>query len=389
MFEDELNHIKKQNRFRRLQALETAQSPQVQMNGKTYLLFCSNNYLGLAVDPRLSAAVKKATEFWGWGAGASRLLSGNSTLHQKLEEELARFVGFDSALLFNSGYQANCGAIPALMEKGDIIFSDSLNHASLIDGCRLSRARVVIYPHRDADKLEKLIKTQMGSYRRKMIVTESVFSMEGTLAPLSLLKDLALRYDSLLYVDDAHGLGVLGRQGQGSSHHFAFPGEDSDFKDRCILLGTLGKALGSFGAFVAGSRELKEVLVNKARTFIFSTGLPPALCAASLQSLEILQSDLSLLENLRRNCRIFSQGLKDLGFPVGEENSFIPIQPVILGTEKRALKVAEQLMEQGIFVRAIRPPTVASNQCRIRFSLMASHSIEDLDQALEALKRSI
>lgn len=385
MFENELEQFRDRHRLRWVQSIDNAPGPLVTIDGKRQLLFCSNNYLNLAADARLRKAAMTAVEKWGVGAGASRLLAGSTTAHDVLENRLAKFVGCEAALLLTSGYQANVGVIPALVHEGDLILSDELNHASIIDGCRLSGAKVRIYPHRDAQACQMLLAQERGDYRRCLILTEGVFSMEGSIAPLPDLLGLAQQFDAMLYLDDAHGLGVLGKNGRGIFEHF----EISFDPARVIYMATLGKALGSFGAFVAGPKSLREFLVNQARSFIFATALPAAILAAAQAAVEILEESNDLVEKLRNHSIDFSQGLRRLGFSNPSQSHPTPIQPVVVGSEKRAMDLAQNLFDRGVYVRAIRPPTVPENKCRLRFSLMAGHSPMHLQQALDALEKAL
>jgi 8-amino-7-oxononanoate synthase len=342
------------------------------------LLLCSNDYLGLASHPSLQQAAVAAMQRYGFGSGASRLVSGTGSLHEELESRIARFKGAESALLFNSGYAANTGIIPALADEGDVILSDSLNHASIIDGCRLSRALVQVYQHGDLDQVEQLLIKNKNA-NRKLIVTDGVFSMDGDLAPLPGLVSLADRYNAVLMVDDAHATGVLGKTGKGSAQHFGLDGRIP------VLMGTFGKALGSFGAYVAGSKVLIDYLLNRSRSFIFSTSLPPAVCAASIAAIDIVEREPERHERLWKNRERFITGLRDCGITIGRTET--PIVPVMVGDAARALLVSEKLLEYGIYATAIRPPTVAEGQARIRATIMASQSDADIDYAVTIFAR--
>lgn len=357
---------------------EPSQGSRITINGRDVLLMCSNDYLGLASHPDLRKAAADAMERYGFGSGASRLVSGTSLLHDALEKRLASFKKTEAALLFNSGYAANTGIIPAVAEKGDVVLSDSLNHASIIDGCRLSRAEVHVYRHKDIDHAEQLLKKSQNA-RRRLIVTDGVFSMDGDIAPLPELSSLADQYDALLMVDDAHGTGVFGDHGGGIVEQFGL-------SDRAhIQMGTLGKALGSFGAYAACSRELVDLLVNKARSFMFSTALPPAVCAASMAALQIVENTAELRTTLWKNRQRFIAGLQSLGIDTGASES--PIIPIIIGDSAATVKASEKLLEYGIYATAIRPPTVGENTARIRTTITAAHSDQDIDAALDAFKR--
>jgi 8-amino-7-oxononanoate synthase len=378
VFERELRQLEEKHLFRRLTTVDSYQGPRVVINGKSMLLLCSNDYLGLAGHPALRRAACEAVERYGFGSGASRLVSGTSTIHEELEQELARFKNTESALVFNSGYAANTGIIPAVAGTGDVILSDSLNHASIIDGCRLSKAEVLVYRHKDLDHVEKLLKSRFQAGRR-LIVTDGIFSMDGDIAPLPGLVALAEKYDAVIMVDDAHATGVLGKTGKGTADHFGLSGRVH------IQIGTLGKALGSFGAYVAGSRDLIDLLVNRARSLLYSTALPPAVCAASLAALDIVEKQPDLMTKLWRNRERLVKGLQSLGVSTGDSET--PIIPLIIGDSERAMRVADKLIEGGIYVAAIRPPTVQEGSARIRTTVMASHSDENIDTVLDRVRR--
>ena len=373
MFEQELHDKEHRHLLRSLVRISSCQGPRVVMSGKEVLLLCSNNYLGLAEHPALAQAAHDALERYGAGSGASRLISGNMDLHEGLEQRIAGFKGTEAAILFNSGYAANTGAIPAIAEERDVILSDELNHASIIDGCRLSRARTVVYRHRDPDHLESLLK-EHAACRRKLIVTDGVFSMDGDIAPLPDLALLAERYNAMLMVDDAHGTGVLGKRGRGTVEHFGLEGRVH------IQMGTLGKALGSFGAYVAGDRGLIASLLNSSRSYIFSTSLPPAVCAASIAALDIVDHEPWRRDRLWQNRERLAKGLASKGISLGA--SATPIIPVVLGSAEKTLTAAGELFAAGVFAAAIRPPSVPDGSSRIRTTVMASHSDQDIDKAL-------
>lgn len=359
---------------RRLLRVDSAQAPWATVGGRNVLLMCSNDYLGLASHPKLKEAACVAMEQYGFGSGASRLVSGNSALHEELEERLAAFKGTGSAVVFNSGYAANTGIIPAVAGETDAVFSDSLNHASIIDGCRLSRASVHVFRHKDSDHLESLLR-KSDAFRRRLIVTDGVFSMDGDIAPLPDLVSLAEKYGAMVMVDDAHATGVLGKNGRGTAEHFGLQGRVH------IQMGTLGKAFGSFGAYAAGDRSLIEYLVNTSRSFLFSTALPPAVCAASIAAINIVESQPGLMMKLWKNrCRLVD-GLKALGISTGRSET--PIIPVIIGDNDRALKAAARILDEGLFAPAIRPPTVPAGTARIRTTVTAAHDDQDIDRALE------
>jgi 8-amino-7-oxononanoate synthase len=378
MFEQELSQLEQRGLFRRVVAVDSHDSPRVTIKGREILLLCSNDYLGLANHPALCQAAMQAMERYGFGTGASRLISGTSSVHCSLENRLALFKGADAALIFNSGYAANTGIIPAIAGTGDVILSDSLNHASIIDGCRLSKAEVSVYRHKDAGHVETLLKKGLNA-RQKLIVTDGVFSMDGDIAPLRDLVALSEKYDAILMVDDAHGAGVLGKTGRGTVEHLGLLGRVS------VQMGTLGKAFGSFGAYAAGSQDLINILINHARSFIYSTALPPSVCAASLAAIDIVEQDTERRDRLWKNRSRFVNGLNSIGISTGESET--PIIPIVIGDSGRALKAAEKLFEYGIYAPAIRPPTVPANAARIRTTVTASHTGEDIDSALQIFRR--
>ena len=359
---------------RNLRAIDSASDTEVVIDGRSHLLLSSNNYLGLATHPAVRAAARRAIERYGCGAGASRLISGHLDLHAAVEAKLAAFKGTEAALLFPSGYQANVGTITALVGRGDHVYSDALNHASIIDGCRLSRASVHVYPHRNVRTLEaELAATSPGS--RRLIVTDSVFSMDGDRAPLAVLTALAEQYHSWLMVDEAHATGVIGPRGAGLAAADGL-GDRID-----IHLGTLGKALGSAGAYVAGSRALIEWLVNRARSFVYTTGLAPAAAAAAGAALDVVVAEPERREALARNAARLREGLSALGFAVGGDTHIIP---VAVGDNRPALRLAEELRTRGVLAQAIRPPTVPEGTARLRVTPMATHTGAQLDRVLAA-----
>jgi 8-amino-7-oxononanoate synthase len=371
---DRLAEIGRAGLMRRRLARAGPQGPRIVVDGKEFLAFCSNDYLGLASHPRVVQAAVDAAVRHGVGQGASHLLSGHSVAHEKLEHALAQFVQMPRALLFASGYQANIGAITALAGAGDAVFSDALNHASLIDGVRLSRAEVVRYPHADLDALSAALGACRA--RAKLIVSDAVFSMDGDIAPVSALLDLAERHDALLLVDDAHGFGVLGPQGRGTLAHF---GASSP---RVVYVGTLGKAAGVSGAFVAGTPEAVELVLQRARTYIYTTAAPAMLAAAVEASLDLIRDEEWRREHLRELVSSFRHSLRGWG---ALSPSDTPIQPLILGANDTALDAAAALRERGILVPAIRPPTVPEGTARLRVSLSAAHSREDVARLAAAL----
>jgi len=377
--ERELAYLQENHLYRRLNRMDDAQAARTVVNGKECLLFSSNNYLGLTEHLEVKKAAREAVTRWGTGAGGSRLTTGNLQLHEELEKTIVRFKKTAAAIVFNSGYMANLGAITALAGKDDVILSDELNHASIIDGCRISRAKTTIYPHRDTQTLEKLLRQTQG-YRRRLIVTDGVFSMDGDLAPLPRLVELAEKHRSLLIVDDAHATGVLGRRGAGTADHFNLEGKIH------VQMGTLSKALGSAGGYIAGSRALIDYLRNKARSFIYSTALPPAVIAAALTAFRVIEQEPQIRENLWVNARYLRSGLKQTGFVTLDEET--PIIPVFIGDAGKTMQMAEKLFALGVFATGIRPPTVPPGTSRIRVTVMATHTREHLDSALSAFQQA-
>ena len=382
---EELENLKSSGLYRTLRTIEGPQGPRVKIDGKDIVLLCSNNYLGLADHPRLKEAAIKAIERYGVGSGASRLVSGTMKLHEELEERIARFKGTEAALVFNSGYTANTSVIPALVGRGDIVFSDKLNHASIIDGCVLSRAELKRYQHKDVEGLEFLLKDGRSEERgarspRRLIVTDSIFSMDGDIAPLPEIVTLAKKYCAMVMIDDAHATGVLGKSGKGSLEHF-----DLKCKEDIIQIGTLGKALGTFGAYIGGSRELIDCLINKARGFIFSTSLPPSVLASAMAAIDLIEDEPELRQALWEKTWYLQKGLDSLGFDtMGSETQIIP---VFIGDTGKTMEFSRRLLEEGVFVSGIRPPTVPEGKSRLRATVMANHSYDDLDMAIDAFSK--
>ncbi|WP_413374871.1 8-amino-7-oxononanoate synthase [Alkalihalobacillus sp. 1P02AB] len=370
------HHKKEIGLHRKLNVMNTRPNPHVIVNGKKELIFSSNNYLGLASDQRLINAASTVLNEFGVGSSGSRLMTGNSIWHKKLEEKIASFKETESSLLFSSGYLANIGALSSLPEKGDVILSDELNHASIIDGCRLSKAKTVIYKHVDMDDLEKRLKETLP-YKRRFIITEGVFSMDGNLAPLDKIMSLASAYHSYVMVDDAHGTGILGENGKGTANHFGVKPD--------LLIGTLSKSVGTEGGFIAGSNILKDFLLNHARTFIFQTAIPPTVCAASLAAIEIIENDDSVRKEVKRKANLLSNKLQELGYVV--KGGETPIIPVIIGGANETVSFANKLQENHIFAPAIRPPTVKDGESRIRLTVTAEHSNDDINTILKVFAR--
>ena len=370
-----LAHLAERGLLRDPPTISAVRGPRVTIDGREVLSFCGNDYLGLANDPRLAEAAATAMEAGGFGSGASRLIAGTREAHTTLEGAVAAFKGCEAALVFGTGYQANVGVISALVNQGDALFSDALNHASLIDGCRLSGAAVHVYPHADMGALSALLHGEQHA-RRKLIVTDGVFSMDGDLAPLPSLCGLAEAHDAWLMVDDAHGTGVVGRGGRGTAAHF-------ELSHRVpVQVGTFSKALGGFGAFVAGSRTLRDYLVNTARSFIFSTAPPVAHAAAALAALEIVAHDPDRRDALTQRATGLRGGLRELGFDVPKGET--PIIPVRVGKPERTMQLSAALFERGVFVQGIRPPTVPPGTSRLRVTAMATHTEADIAFALQA-----
>lgn len=363
---------------RRRRVLDLPQGARVRVDGRDYLSFSSNDYLGLASHPAIAAAVHAAVDAAGVGAGAAHLLTGHHRLHHELEQELAAFVGLPAALLFSTGYMASLGGLPALLDRHGEVFEDRLNHASLVDAAVLSRARLTRYPHLDLGALERQLAASTA--KEKLIASDTVFSMDGDLAPVAELLALAERHDAWLYLDDAHGFGVLGEEGRGALAHFPLPASHS----RLIYLATLGKAAGVAGAFVAGSHDLIEWLVNRARTYIYTTAQPPMLAAGVAASLKLITSEPWRRQRLADLVDRLKAGVA--GLPWRLMPSDTPIQPLVVGSNAEALRLAEGLKEQGILIPAIRPPTVPQGSARLRISLSAAHELSDVDALLAALR---
>ena len=373
---DELNKIKESGLYRNLKAVENAQDTHIEIEGKTYLSFCSNNYLGLANHPSVVKAVKDAVEVYGWGAGASRLVSGNMTLHETLEKEISKFKRKEAAIVFPTGYMANLGAISTLVSRGDLVVCDKLNHASIIDGCRLSGADFRVYAHCNMEKLENILK-KSSKYNRILIVTDSVFSMDGDLAPLPDLVKISAKYNAMLMVDEAHGTGVFGENGRGVVEHFNL-GKEVD-----VVMGTLSKAIGSLGGYVSSDIELISYLRNKARSFMYTTALPPAVCAASIAGIKLIQENPSMRVSLWHNVRFIKDKLRLLNInTISSESQIIPI---LIGDTKKAVNISKLLYESGILIPAIRPPTVPVNTSRLRMTVMSSHTQSDLERLIQIL----
>jgi len=376
-FAAELQSVKDAGLYRQLHLVGGDQGPTLMLDGREVINFSSNNYLGIANHPALAAAAKAAIDRYGCGSGASRLISGNMTLHEELETKIAQFKNTEAALVFNSGFQANVGILSTLAGDGDVILSDSLNHASIIDGCRLSKAKTLVYTHCDLNELEACLK-QAASARRRLIVTETIFSMDGDEAPLVGIVELAEKYDAMVMVDEAHGTGVFGANGAGVVAKLGLAPRV------LIQMGTLGKALGGFGAYVAGDRALCDLLINRCRSFIFTTSLPPAVMAMALAAIDLVQNEPHRRDALRQNCQKLKEGLSLLGFELGRSNS--PILPLIVGDAARCMALSAVLLGRGVFAQGIRPPTVPAGTSRLRITVMATHSAVQIDRALNVFE---
>jgi glycine C-acetyltransferase/8-amino-7-oxononanoate synthase len=376
--QERLDELKELGLYRRMRMISGPQGPRVVLDGKPVLLLCSNNYLGLADHPRVREAAADAAMRWGVGAGASRLVSGTMTLHRRLEERLAEFKGTETALLFGSGYLANLGVVPALAQRGDIVFSDALNHASIVDGCRLAGADTFVYEHADMDHLEWGLRQHPG--RGALIATDGVFSMDGDVAPLEEIVELARKHGVRVMVDEAHGTGALGPGGRGA---VAEAGLEQEVD---VVVGTLGKALGSYGAYVCCDQVTARYLINSARSLIFSTALPPMAAAAAMAALELLAEQPRRVEKLQANADALRDELAREGFEVA--GSTTQIIPLIIGEAATAVRVAEAALEQGVFAQAIRPPTVPDGTSRLRLAVMSSHTRGELREAAQVLARA-
>ncbi len=375
----EIDGLKEQGLYNRIRTIGSAQGARLVVDGKDVLNFCSNNYLGLANHPKIVEAAREATRKYGVGPAAVRTIAGTTDLHIELEKRLAKFKGAEDVITFQSGFTANLGTIAALVTKEDAIFSDRLNHASIIDGCRLSGARIVAYEHNDAASLEAAIQENAGSYRRALIVTDGVFSMDGDIAPLPALYEVASRHDIMFMVDDAHGEGVLGKGGRGIVDHFNLHGKVD------IEIGTLSKAFGVMGGLVAGDKTIVEWLRQRGRPFLFSSAVTAPDAAACIAAIDLLESSTDLVDKLWDNAKYFKTEMKKLGFDTGVSET--PITPVMLGEAPLAQQFSRELFEQGVFAMALGFPTVPKGKARIRVMISASHDRDDLGQGLEAFAK--
>lgn len=377
-FEEQLNSLETQGLLRKIRIRKSSQDKKISIDGKFVLNFSSNDYLGLCSDKRLKEASIKATKLFGVGTGASRLISGTHELHKKLEEKLAKFKNTEKSLVFNSGYQANVGIISSLVGKDDLVLLDRLNHASIIDGIILSRAKFIRYPHNDTKALEKILE-ENKNFKRKLIVTDTVFSMDGDIAKLNEIVRLKEKYNCLLMIDEAHAIGVFGKNGAGLVEYLGLKGKID------LEMGTLSKALGSFGAYVCASKILIEYLINKCRAFIYTTSLPYGVIASSIKAIEIVEKDKKLRKSLWENTNYTREKLKILGF--NTLNSQTPIIPILTGDSNLTMKFSNMLFKEGIFACAIRPPTVPMDEARLRLTISAKFTKKDLDFTIKKITK--
>ncbi|HEV2963172.1 MAG TPA: glycine C-acetyltransferase, partial [Candidatus Angelobacter sp.] len=381
---DQLNELRKKGTNFTLRVLQDAQAPECTFDGKRVINLASNNYLGLTTHPKLREAALEATRKFGVGSGAVRTVSGTMTIHIELEEKIARFKNVEACVVFQSGFTANAGTVSAILGKGDFIISDELNHASIIDGARLSKATIKIFRHKDVTHAEELLKEVASEPGRKLIITDGVFSMDGDIGPLPALCDLAEKYGAIMMVDDAHSSGILGRNGRGTIDHYNVHGRVD------VQVGTLSKAIGVMGGYVCGSRDLIEFLYNRGRPFLFSTSHPPSVTAACIAAFDVLEQEPALIEKLWDNTRFFKKELGTLGFNVGGVNtpaSETPITPIIVGEGRLAMEFSRELFNEGVFTPGIAFPVVPEGKARLRTIMTATHTKDQLTRALEILKR--
>ena len=376
---EKIQDLKDTGVYRKLPILEGANEAEIILNGKKVINLSSNNYLGFANHPKLKEAATEAIAKYGVGAGSVRTIIGNMDLHEEMEKVLAEFKKEEAVMVFQSGFNCNAGTIQAIVEKGDLIISDELNHASIIDGCRLSKADKTVYKHADMESLESVLKERRDNYKNVLIITDGVFSMDGDIAPLPQIVELAEKYNALTYVDDAHGSGVLGKNGRGTVDHFDLHGR-IDF-----TIGTLSKAIGVIGGYVAGNNTMKEWLSHRGRPLLFSTSLPPAAVAPIIEAVKLLSSTSEYTDRLWDNARYFKQQLGELGFNLGKSET--PITPVIIGEESKAMEFSRTLLANGVYVSAIVFPTVAKGTGRVRCMVTADHTKEQLDRAVATFKQ--
>ncbi|SDJ70919.1 glycine C-acetyltransferase [Sediminibacillus albus] len=377
--QNQLDDMKEEGTFRHLIPLESAQGARVTIKGKNVIQLSSNNYLGLTSHPRMKKAAEEAIADYGVGTGSVRTIAGTLKMHEDYEERLAEFKHTEAALVFQSGFTTNQGVLSSILTDQDVVISDELNHASIIDGIRLTKAGRRIYKHVDMASLEEALK-ETQNYRKRLVVTDGVFSMDGNIAPLPEIVELAEKYDALIMVDDAHASGVLGENGRGTVNHFGLDGRVH------IQVGTLSKAIGVLGGYVASTQSLKDYLIHKGRPFLFSTSHPPAVTAACNASLDVLLEEPELIDKLWENTKFFKKGLQDLGFDIGISET--PITPVMIGDDALTHKFSDQLFKEGVFAQGIAFPTVQKGKARVRTIVTAEHSKQDLQEALEAFERA-
>ena len=374
---EELDALRQKHLLRSLRVLEGQQLPEACFDGHSVINLSSNNYLGLNTHRRLVEAAKQATETFGVGSGAVRTIAGTMQIHMELEEAIARFKHVEASVVFQSGFTANAGTVSSILGKSDLIISDELNHASIIDGCRLSRAEIRVFPHKDLNRLEEILKETTSFPGKKLLITDGVFSMDGDIAPLPAIVELGERYGAILMIDDAHSSGVLGRDGRGTVDHFNLHGRVD------IQVGTLSKAIGSLGGYVCGSRKLIDFLYHRARPFLFSTSHPPAVAASCLEAFQVLQEEPEWIERLWENTRFFKAGLDRLGFNTGHSET--PITPIIVGKGDLAMRLSDELFANGVFAQGIGFPTVPEARSRVRTIVTATHTQEQLQRALDVM----
>jgi glycine C-acetyltransferase len=375
---DELQKLREQKLYQKLRILETAQRPVARFDGREVINLSSNNYLGLTTHPKLKQKALEAIEKYGVGSGAVRTIAGTMTLHMALEEKIAQFKQVEASVVFQSGFTANAGTVQAILAREDVIISDELNHASIIDACRLSRAEIKVFPHKDVEACEKILQELQNRPGRKLLITDGVFSMDGDIAPLPALVELAEKYGCIMMIDDAHASGVLGRHGRGTVDHYGLHGRVD------IQVGTLSKAIGALGGYVCSTRDTIEFLYHRARPFLFSTSHPPSVAATCIAAFEVLEEEPERIEKLWSNTRFFKAGLKKLGFNTGMSET--PITPVIVGDAALAHEFSRELFAAGVFAQGIGFPTVPLGKARIRTIVTATHTETELSQALEILE---
>jgi glycine C-acetyltransferase len=374
----ELNTLRDQGLYRSLRILESRQEAESRFDGRKVVNLSSNNYLGLTTHPKLIEAAIQAIRDFGVGSGSVRTIAGTMSIHMELERRLAEFKKTEAVVVFQSGFTANAGTVSSILNKEDVVISDSLNHASIIDGCRLSRAAIKVFPHKDVAAARTILQ-ELPASQRKLLITDGVFSMEGDLGPLPELCDLAEEFGCIMMVDDAHASGVFGANGRGTIDHFNMHGRVD------IQVGTLSKAIGSLGGYVAGSKDFIEFLYHRARPFLFSTSHPPSVAASCLAALDVLEQEPEIIDRLWDNTRFFKAGLVSMGFDTGLSES--PITPVIAGEGSKAMKLSDRLFEEGVFAQGIAFPTVARDKARVRTIVTATHTKDELQFALDAFKR--